>query len=217
MKLAEQFFWIFSLNIWIKYKISYWTGTFRNAEHVLLNVCCEPHTRPLWNGVSNKPDNSVSDSSSGVWDQLAQGRGELQNTLQKVKRELTTILEACLPHKNNSEILLLPPFLKKQLCTLTCLASWLLQNYFTAQFNSRVKTYFLLPWEKPKWDDLSGVPSTSQEPPTRATAFPWQDSARVLQVSWSCCQTCSTKRQLRRLLSSLKNTWAYDFHIFSMP
>lgn len=66
-----------------------------------------------------------------------------------------------------------PPFLKKQLCTLTWLASWLLQNYFTAQFNSRVKTYFPLPRKKPKWDDLSGAPYTSQEPPTWATAFPW--------------------------------------------
>lgn len=141
---------------------------------------------PSVNGVSNKLDNFVSDCSSGVWDQPPWGRGELQNKAQEVKRELTTISEVCLLHKNSSEILLLPPFLKKQLCTLTWLASWPLQNYFTAQFNSRVKTYFLLPSEKPKWDHLSGVPYTSQEPPTRATAFPWQHSGRVFQTPWSC-------------------------------
>lgn len=110
-----------------------------------------------------------------------------KNKAQKVERELATILEACLLHKK-SEILLLPPFLKSSCAHWQArLASWLLQNYFTAQFNSRVKTYALLPREKLKETTFQGFPTYPQEPPTQATAFPWQYSGRVILIARPCC------------------------------
>lgn len=112
--------------------------------------------------------------------------------------------------------ILLPSFLKKKPCMMTLLASWLLQNYFTAQFNSRVRTYFLPPREKPKQDHLSGVPHTSQEPPELQPSL-----GRIFQIPLPCRQTHFTKTQLLSSLSSFRNKEhirAYDLrHVFSTP
>jgi len=47
---------------------------------------------------------------------------------------------------------------------MTLLASWLLQNYFTAQFNGRVRIYFLPPREKPKQEHLPGLLTHHRRP-----------------------------------------------------
>lgn len=99
-------------------------------------MCHEPHIRPLCQWCKQQARQFC------IRLQLTWGGGELQNKTQKVKRELATILEACLLHKNNSEVLLLPPFLNKQPCTLTWLASWLLQNYFTANLTAESRLSF---------------------------------------------------------------------------